>query len=312
VSSNTVGWAFEPLKPGECDPAWRRGNWDGVMWESDPIRVYQCSEAILSWSASTPEGSGLRFDISVLIEDVWTPWEQAGEWGICRAPARQDSRMVRDIDVCRWDGVADALCIRCTAVGDGVPFLRRVVVACGDSAEPGDCECKVASSVADVPFRSQFTEREEIAGRICGPTSLAMILAASGRVCATADVALHCYDPSHDVFGNWARIAAVAGDYGLVAWVQRLPNLASLHRCVEVGYLPIVSVAYGPGELNGSPISDTKGHLLVVRGFDGNGDVICNDPAFRDDTGDGVAYNGSEFTRTWIGHGGAVILTRQQ
>ncbi|MGE3182339.1 MAG: N-acetylmuramoyl-L-alanine amidase-like domain-containing protein, partial [Phycisphaerae bacterium] len=52
----------------------------------------------------------------------------------------------------------------------------------------------------DVPFFSQRTEKPEIAGRICSPTSVAMVMAYHGVTKPVAEVAAAAYDQAHDIY----------------------------------------------------------------------------------------------------------------
>ena len=61
----------------------------------------------------------------------------------------------------------------------------------------------------------------------------------------------------------------------------------------------IISIAFKAGELPGAPISKTNGHLIVVRGFAKNGDVIVNDPAARDDASVQLTYPRAALEAAW-------------
>ncbi|OGR93272.1 MAG: hypothetical protein A2V88_16375 [Elusimicrobia bacterium RBG_16_66_12] len=61
--------------------------------------------------------------------------------------------------------------------------------------------------------------------------------------------------------------------------MARLSGLADLEREAAEGRPVAVSVTFGEGELPGSPMKKTGGHLLVVGGFTEGGDVIAYDPA---------------------------------
>jgi hypothetical protein len=106
-------------------------------------------------------------------------------------------------------------------------------------------------------------------------------------------------------FGNWAfnvaHGASVAGGV-LHGAVARLSSLTQLERLIAADIPVAVSVAYGTGELTGSPIGSTAGHLLVVKGFAANGDVVCNDPAFTGDAHVEVTYKRAELQRAWLDH----------
>lgn len=51
-----------------------------------------------------------------------------------------------------------------------------------------------------------------------------------------------------------------------------------------------------------------RGHLLVVRGFTPEGDVIVNDPAAASDEGVRRVYKRELFQRAWLDRSGVVYI----
>ena len=316
MSGDLVGWAFEGLARGPYDPVWRRASWDGRTWDSEAVATEPAKGLILSWNALTPPGTGVAFEVSVRIAAQWTAWTPLGEWGNVPPVSPVESPVRREVDTATWDGQADAVRARARAFGDGGqrPRLKRVVVACRtpSGATPCTRPPHPGSFVADVPFRSQTVESPEVAKRICGPTSLAMQLSTIHPDLSTGDVAVAAYDRRHDLYGNWPHLAAAAGERGFVSWVQQFQCLLDVEDRLVAGYGAILSIAFEQGELDGAPIPRSDGHLLVLRGWDGQGASVCNDPAFPDERGDGVRYRRDQLERAWALHGGATILLRPE
>ena len=332
MTSPTVGWAFGELSTGPHDPAWRPAEWDGDVWESEPVPISPARGLILSWNMSRPAWAGCSFRIAVRIDGSWTDWVPMGEWGQVFPVRQPAASIVRDADTAQWAGVADSIRVRArrTANHRGqVPDVRRVVAAAISNTgahepcpgPPGPFSGPSGPNrgprenrpfVQDVPFRSQMIDDEHLAPRICGPTSLAMHLARHDGGIQTESVATLVYDATRDLYGNWAHLAAVAGEHGFASWVERFRCLADVEARLVAGYGAVLSIAYERGELDGSPIDRTSGHLLVLRGWNPNGDPVCNDPAFPDSRGDGVVYNRAQFERQWLGHGGTAILLRPE
>jgi hypothetical protein len=77
---------------------------------------------------------------------------------------------------------------------------------------------------------------------------------------------------------------------------------------VSAGLPVIASIKVKPGELDGTPYPSTDGHLLVVRGFTADGDVIVNDP-YGEPGSIRRIYKRAQFERVWQdGSHGAVYL----
>jgi hypothetical protein len=72
----------------------------------------------------------------------------------------------------------------------------------------------------------------------------------------------------------------------------------------------IASIRFREGDVKGFLYKSTGGHLLVVRGFDENGDVIVNDPASRE-KGNGPVYPAAEFAKAWFDNGGVGYVIRK-
>jgi hypothetical protein len=87
--------------------------------------------------------------------------------------------------------------------------------------------------------------------------------------------------------------------------VQRDWQLAS---AVLAAGLPFVaSIRFAEGELPGSPLRATRGHLIVVYGLTEN-EVLTLDPAAADDAGVPRRYPADAFARAWLSHRGAAYI----
>jgi Peptidase_C39 like family len=115
--------------------------------------------------------------------------------------------------------------------------------------------------------------------------------------------ALAIYDPESEIFGHWGRAVQRAGALGLDGWVARFRDWESVKAQVAQGRPVIASVRFRKGEFPSSVLPQTNGHLIVVRGFTPEGDVIVNDPASRD-RGNGAVYKAAELARAWFDRGG--------
>jgi hypothetical protein len=169
-----------------------------------------------------------------------------------------------------------------------------------------------------VPWLSQLLTKDVendamILAGVCGPTSLTMILNYHGKKVRTKQIGLRAYDPVADMYGNWAFLAATAGEQELYAWVQRFSNWKEVRKIVETGSPLIISIAYPQGTFSHESDRSSDGHLLVVRGFTSQGNVVCNDPgtAYRE-KGDGIVYKWHELGIAFFGHGGTAIVVKKK
>jgi hypothetical protein len=156
-----------------------------------------------------------------------------------------------------------------------------------------------------VPFRTQKSLPDSISGLTCSPTSLTMVLNYHGRGYSPLEVSELVYDPNSEIYGNWLYNVQTAYILGMEkTWVGRHSSFCEFVPELLDGKPVIISIAFDYGKLTRSPVSETDGHLIVVRGFDKQGRVLVNDPAGYD-VSDGICvYDFDELTRAWVGHGG--------
>jgi hypothetical protein len=115
------------------------------------------------------------------------------------------------------------------------------------------------------------------------------------------------YDYHYQGAGNWPFNTAYASERGLVGDVTQLHNLAEAEPFIKTAHIPLVaSVAWESNKLTGA-IKSTNGHLMVIRGFTADGDVIANDPASPSDAAVRHVYNREEFERAWIPASGGIV-----
>lgn len=288
------------------------------------------NDLVPSWNVELPEGTGFRVEIRLgrKSDDYWTAFYHFGAWG---AMARPDPRVIHDadgvvdVDVFRSTHGFDRIQYRfvlSTAAAGKSPVIRRVALAysntLGDEALAAEHRKPVDPGPPGgwarrlpVPWRSQKAEDPRIAGSICSPTSVAMVLHHHGVNVPTAQVAANIFDREYRIYGNWIRAVQTAYMYGVAGYVERFGDFEAVKRHIAAGRPVIASIRVNtPGTLRGAPYKQSNGHLIVITGFDTKGNLHVNDPAAKTIEAGVVTYAREDMETVWLGHGGVgYVLT---
>jgi hypothetical protein len=294
----------------------RMGSWTGPEVSAG----MPFTELLPSWNPDCPPETGIRLDVRVRGEGGrWTPWLYMGSWG---KTVGKEKRVTRDdssgaavhIDYLKLRRPADAYQAKITfysfALDEKVnPAVRRLAVCYSGIVEEEVRRAGGAESPGQwardlgVPFRAQTVEHKALKGEICSPTSVSMVMQYWGFDRPTAENALAIYDPEYDLFGNWGRAVAWAGQNGFDAYLRRFRDFDQVKGTIAAGQPIIASVRFKEGECPSFVMKKTGGHLIVIRGMTAAGDFIVNDPASKE-KGNGTIYRAEDVKRAWMDKGG--------
>lgn len=302
------GALIEGLAPLPFEKGLLQG--DGQLQSPVLQAAFPFDDLVGSWNAEVPKGAFIEMQAQARREGRWTKWFRLSRWepGAPGSLGRQeDADGYVDVDTLRLKRKADAFRYRISLGSKGArhPKLMRIAVTYDDSTRKPDAPAPFASGpwVRELKLRSRSQMAEQAAYRrdICSPTALAMVLDFWGIRRKTSEIAALVKDHKENIYGNWPLNIAAAAELGLAGVVARLPSLGSLQEEIAAGRPTIVSIAYNQGELAGSPIKRTRGHLLVVTGFTAKGDVITRDPAAPKRGTVRRVYRRAQFAKAWLG-----------
>jgi hypothetical protein len=325
-----------PPKGSYSDPYGRTISDERGTWVSAPVRApFAFDELIASWKASTPSGTWIDVQMRASGASRTTKWYTLAVWAsgddtVHRTTLKGQNDGDGRVNVDTFEKAAGSPELtsyelrvtlhRATGVTatPSVSFLAAVV-----SRETQHTVPSPFSGVArdlDVPMLSQethtghYSEYDGGGEAWCSPTSTAMVLGFWKAGPSAADLAAFpgnahadglvdhaarfTYDWSYSGAGNWPYNTAYAAQYGLDGFVTRLRSLSEAERFIEAGIPLVASIS---GVLPGFLFTSTNGHLLVIRGFAANGDVITNDPAVRANGQARKVYPRADFERIWLG-----------
>ncbi len=295
-----------------ADGTSRRDGGSMTIWTSPWCEPgFAVTDLVASWAATTPRGTW----IEVTAQGRGTrTWHRLGTWASGprnphRTSATDDPEV--DTDVWRPGGRPEAYRLRVRLHGAAELHRIGAVVSAGPVRSDTSPPLRRTERVLDVPRMSQMTWAA-VGGRgWCSPTAVAMVLSHAGKLPAATDVpraAAEVDDPAYGA-GNWSFNAAWAGGLARHAFVTRLHDLRDAERVIDHGIPLVASVAFPAGALRGSPTRGTDGHLLVVRGFTAEGDVVVNDPAAPTERSVRRTYDRAQLERAWLdGSGGTVYV----
>lgn len=263
------------------------------------------SSAIASWNVSTSGDAWIGVQMRARVGDRWTRWYDMGHWSSTlddghrhSIAKQQDADGEVDTDTLNLTHTATAVQLRADlrpSSAGTMPALHMLAVTTDNGVEAAQHDAVAADVGAwgtdiDVPQLTQRVGKQGGAyggggGSWCSPTSVAMVMGYWAHkldkpqwVVDVPTAAKGTYDPVYDGCGNWPFNVAYASEHGLAGYVERFSSLADIERLVKRGIPVIASIKVAAGELDGTPYGTTDGHLLVVRGFTADGDVIVNEP----------------------------------
>ena len=303
--------------------------WVGEAISPEILTSFDYTEAIASWNAETPQGSWVEIQFRAKYGTRWSKWYVLGIW------ASDDSRMARHSVSSQGDSdgfvavdtfvssnkkeTTNAFQLKILLFSESesaIPNVRNASVAYSTtapkSASASTSESKNWNTLIDVPECSQMVYPD--GGEVwCSPTSTSMVLGRwnnSGTCAARVSAAVSgVYDWVYQGHGNWPFNTAYAAAQGYEGYVARFTSLVRAEEFVKAGVPVIMSIAWDKGDLTGADIASTNGHLLVLVGFDADGDPIVNDPAAGADEDVQRTYSRAEFEPLWLqASGGTVYL----
>ena len=251
--------------------------------------------AVLSWNAR----GAARFEL-----EAGGAWHTMGFWG--NKPASEKDASV-DVDVLTLPELASSFRFR--VIPDSHSEISLVAVTHwrrSDARALTSAPAAAWGKILRVPERSQLSEKAD-ALRVCSPTSLAMVLEFHGFAKSTREIADGVYDHAAKIYGNWPFNTAHAHRVsGMEAYVRRGAGIEDLEAEIAAGRPVIVSHSWKRGDLDGAPLHESKGHLIVVAGFTENGDIVVNDPAAKPGEVRRV-YKRTQFFKTWLQNAAGIM-----
>jgi hypothetical protein len=291
---------------------------------------FDYTEAIASWNATTPPGTWIEVQFRAQYGTRWSKWYILGIWASdystidrhsVQSQGDSDGYVAVDTFVSTNKKEATSkfqLKIRLFSVnGTATPSVRNASVAYSMSAPKSATvstgDPSLWNRTLSVPKCSQMVYPD--GGEVwCSPTSTSMVLAYWDNYTGPCEPGVRAavngvYDWIYNGHGNWPFNTAYAATFGYEGYVARLTSLGTAEKFIAAGVPVVMSIAWKNGELSGADINSTNGHLLVLVGFDTQGNPIINDPASPSDLAVQHTYLRSEFEPLWLqASGGTVYL----
>jgi hypothetical protein len=328
--------------------------WDVGRWTSPwTTPGFSFTELVPSWEARTPDGTFVEVQVRGRGAGGRSSWDTVGRWASGDAGFRRTSQGPQADDLAHVstdtfvaDGALDSWQVRVTlnrlagtTRTPRVDALGAMVSRIPSSTSVLTSRPGVAGGITlPVPRYSQmahdgdYPQYDGGGEAWCSPTSTAMVLGYYDALPPPADyawvganhpdavvdhVARMTYDYGYEGTGNWPFNTAYAATRTDQAFVTRFASLRGVERFVKAGIPVIVSLTYGAGGLDNSPLPrGTNGHLLVVVGFTASGDVVVNDPAAATRAGVRRTYDRGQLEDAWLkrgsngGSGGVAYVIR--
>ncbi len=161
---------------------------------------------------------------------------------------------------------------------------------------------------AEVPGSfSQMEADPSIRQRICSPTALAMAMSRFGNAPGWPETVEACYDAATKAYGVWPLAIQWASRHGVLGAVEVFSDWHAPLACLEAGVPLVCSIRFAKDQLQGAPLAQTGGHLVLLYGIEDD-QVLVKDPAADKASQVDRRYSAESFTRAWLTYRGAAYV----
>ncbi|MEP7090718.1 MAG: C39 family peptidase [Nocardioidaceae bacterium] len=310
-----------------------------ASWTSRGVRPgFGFTEAVPSWEATTPRGTFVQVQIrGVDVLGRLSSWDTTGRWASDDRTFHRTTLGLQKDDLARVETdtwVANQRRFRAWqvrvslfrrsgsratptvdtvgAMVSSLPSVRNVA-----TSRPGVARGRelTVPHYSQMPHRGQYPQFGGGGEAWCSPTATTMVLAyyralppqsayrwvdRRYRQRVVDYSARMVYDVGYRGTGNWPFNTAYAARRTGHAFVTRFASLRGVEHFIRAGIPVVTSITFGAGQLAGSPIRSTNGHVVVVVGFTKKGNVVVNDPAAKSSSSVRRVYARGQFEDAWL------------
>jgi hypothetical protein len=279
---------------------------DGYFILKPQFSQYPFNQGLPSWNGSAPESnSAFKVQMRFPYAGGWSGWLTVGFWraniwssygSMTYGGGYIDyDNVVLNAYVSSWQF---KVIMTRTDVTRETPTLSKLSFVVSDSATTTlqnytqILSDKPAAVFVPTTFIYQYGVDPVIGGDICSPTSVSMVIRSYNIPVDPLVFARATLDPRFNMYGIWPRVVQHASQYGLDGAVTRYRSWSQAREVLANGGRIAMSV--------GKPLY--SGHLMMLAGFNANGDPIVHDPARSN--GYSYVFNKSDLSHSWFDKGG--------
>lgn len=310
ADNNCADWTWTYHK--NCNEIARANNRNKKLIFFEQENVNPFTQLVFSWNAIRPQKGYFSFYVQVrdAATQRWGVWHHMADWGANMQQSyvsKSDgfSTFVHVRLEIEKGKAADAFRVKVQPQQSAsLSLVHNVSVALSHFAlfKPEKIIDNLPSVHIDtIALIAQFALEHEDNGRICSPTSCAMVVEyLTQRDQDPLEFASKSFDAGLNVYGAWPCNLAHAfeqcnGKYNF--FVRRMNGFWQLHEQLMQGMPVVVSVR---GSLPGALKAFPHGHLMVVVGWDNDArQVLCHDPAAESHEKVFKKYPIADFLRVW-------------
>ena len=278
---------------------------DGSLVFKEDFSFYPFDRGLPSWNGHVPNDKSSFRVLMRFYKDGWSPWLTVGYWkeyiwSSYGTTSFSNGKIDYDYVVLnsfcdKWQFKVE---MKRTNISEQSPSIHKLSFSVSDQRTTDNVN--INSLVYDNPGEVfiptehfyQYEIDANFGGDICSPTSVSMVLRSYNIPIDPRLFAIDNYDPYWGIYGMWPRVVQNAAEYNLNGAVTRYRNWNKAYDVLKDNGRIVMSV--------GPPLY--AGHLIMLAGFDENGNPLVHDPAKSN--GYGYKFNKRALTESWFAKGG--------
>ena len=283
-----------------------------VIFKPDSSQ-YPFNRGLPSWNGHSPNDKSSFKVLMRYYKNSWSPWLTVGFWksniwSSYGATSFSGGKIDVDYTVLnsyysKWQF---QVVMKRTGSSEPSPSLWKLSFFVSDQKTTDNVN--ITSIVNDKPSTLfiptqhfyQYSLDPGIGGDICSPTSVSMVLRSFNIEVDPLQFAKDNFDSYWSMFGVWPKAVQNAAEYKLNGEVSRYRTWSEAYNVLAAGGRIVMSV--------GLPLY--TGHLMMLAGFDSQGNPLVHDPAKSN--GYGYKFNKTSLSQSWFDKGGVAYTFYQE